>query len=104
MRGKFTKSPEFVCEGRAHHHDTYLAAFVGLEIKGELTEDGTMFRVALKEVLQALSQLDNKERLATTYWSGHWLRIKLRLHDHVYFPVDCMAVIEDTAPDQPLAA
>lgn len=97
MRIRFTTAPAYVCERRVPHHDVCLAAFVGLELEAELNEDGTLYQVELQEVLRALSTLGQSSLVAHTYWTSHWHRICLMLHEHVYFPVNACEVIASTS-------
>lgn len=93
MKIRFVNPPTYVCEHQVRHHDALLAAFVGLELQAELAEGGEMYRAELAEVLRALTRPGKDNLLAIAYWSSHWLRVKLMLHEYVYFPASCCQVI-----------
>lgn len=98
MRIRFTHAPAYVCEQQIRHHDVHLAAFVGLELEAELSSDGAMYQVQLGQVLQALLSRKQGSLLAIAYWTGHWHRICLMLHEYVYFPVNACEVVANTSP------
>lgn len=94
MRIRFKEPPAYVCENQHKHLDAHLEVFNGLELDGaERTQDGTMFRVSLQAVFMAFPlRLDTL--VGRTFWRWHWLTEGLGLDNFVYFPADCVEVIQ----------
>ncbi len=63
-------------------------------LDGEPNPKGTMYQVPLQQVLLALLRRKEEALVEVHYWSGHWLRTGISLSDFVYFPADCVEVLE----------
>ena len=94
MKILITSPPDHVCIEKAHHVDLFRGAFVDMRFPASIDpKDETVYLVTIQEALVGLMREHGSFSIAGIYWQMRWSHH--RLHEHVRFPRDCCAVIDD---------